>query len=54
LSGAYARKLLQASHGNDLEAQMALEGQLLAQCAASPDGREGIQAFVDKRKPDFG
>ena len=53
LSGAYARKLLKASHGNDLEAQMALEGQLLAQCAASPDGREGIQAFVDKRKPDF-
>ena len=53
LSGAYARKLLQASPDNELEAQMALEGQLLAQCAASPDGREGIQAFVDKRKPDF-
>jgi len=32
---------------------MALEGQLLAQCAASRDGREGIQAFFDKRKPDF-
>jgi 2-(1,2-epoxy-1,2-dihydrophenyl)acetyl-CoA isomerase len=53
LSVAYARKLLLASPGNDLEAQMALEGQLLAQCAASPDGREGIQAFVDKRKPGF-
>ena len=53
LSGAYARKLLLASHDNELEAQMALEGQLLAQCAASPDGREGIQAFVDKRKPAF-
>jgi 2-(1,2-epoxy-1,2-dihydrophenyl)acetyl-CoA isomerase len=53
LSGAYARKLLLASPGNDLETQMALEGQLLAQCAASADGREGIQAFVDKRKPDF-
>jgi 2-(1,2-epoxy-1,2-dihydrophenyl)acetyl-CoA isomerase len=53
LSAGYARKLLLASPGNDLEAQMALEGQLLAQCAASPDGREGIQAFVDKRKPDF-
>jgi 2-(1,2-epoxy-1,2-dihydrophenyl)acetyl-CoA isomerase len=53
LSAAYARKLLLASPANDLEAQMALEGQLLAQCAASPDGREGIQAFVDKRKPDF-
>ena len=53
LSGAYTRKLLLASSGNDLETQMALEGQLLAQCAASPDGREGIQAFIDKRKPDF-
>ena len=53
LSAAYARKLLLASPGNDLETQMALEGQLLAQCAASPDGREGIQAFVDKRQPDF-
>jgi 2-(1,2-epoxy-1,2-dihydrophenyl)acetyl-CoA isomerase len=53
LSGAYARKLLVASPDNDLEAQMTLEGQLLAQCAASPDGREGIQAFVDKREPEF-
>ena len=33
--------------------KMELEGQLVAQCAASPDGREGIQAFVEKRKPDF-
>ena len=47
------RKLLQASAGNDLEAQMTLEGQLLSRCAASPDGREGIQAFFDKRSPEF-
>ena len=53
LANAYVRKLLLASAGNDLETQMALEGQLLAQCAASRDGREGIQAFFDKRKPDF-
>ena len=53
LSAAYARKLLLASPGNDLETQMTLEGQLLAQCAASPDGREGIQAFIDKRKPEW-
>jgi 2-(1,2-epoxy-1,2-dihydrophenyl)acetyl-CoA isomerase len=45
--------LLLASATNDLEAQMILEGQLLSRCAASPDGREGIQAFFDKRKPDF-
>ncbi len=53
LSTAYVKKLLLASAGNDLETQMELEGQLVAQCAAAPDGREGIQAFVEKRKPDF-
>jgi 2-(1,2-epoxy-1,2-dihydrophenyl)acetyl-CoA isomerase len=53
LSTAYVKKLLLASSGNDLETQMELEGQLVSQCAASPDGREGIQAFVDKRKPEF-
>ena len=53
LSTAYVKKLLLASSGNDLETQMELEGQLVSQCAAAPDGREGIQAFVDKRKPEF-
>ena len=53
LSTAYVKKLLLASAGNDLETQMELEGQLVSRCAASPDGREGIQAFVEKRKPEF-
>ncbi len=53
LSTAYVKKLLLASAHNDLETQMEIEGQLVSQCAASPDGREGIQAFVDKRKPVF-
>jgi 2-(1,2-epoxy-1,2-dihydrophenyl)acetyl-CoA isomerase len=53
LSTAYVKKLLLASPGNDLEAQMELEGQLVSRCAASPDGREGIQAFVGKRQPEF-
>ena len=53
LSTAYVKKLLLASAGNDLETQMELEGQLLSRCAASPDGREGIRAFVEKRKPEF-
>lgn len=53
LSTAYVKKLLLASAGNDLETQMALEGQLLAQCAGSDDGIEGLTAFVEKRKPDF-
>jgi 2-(1,2-epoxy-1,2-dihydrophenyl)acetyl-CoA isomerase len=53
LSTAYVKKLLLASSDNDLETQMELEGELVSRCAASPDGREGIQAFVEKRKPEF-
>ncbi len=53
LSTAYVKKLLLASADNDLETQMELETQLISQCASSPDGQEGIQAFVEKRKPDF-
>lgn len=53
LSTAYVKKLLLASSGNDLETQMELEGQLIVQCATSPDGQEGIRAFVEKRNPDF-
>lgn len=53
LSTAYVKKLLLASAGNDLETQMELEAQLIESCVASRDGREGIQAFVEKRKPEF-
>jgi 2-(1,2-epoxy-1,2-dihydrophenyl)acetyl-CoA isomerase len=53
LLSAYLKKLLQASQGNDLETQMDMEAQLLSQCAASVDGREEIQAFFDKRDPEF-
>ncbi len=53
LSTAYVKKLLLASAGNDLETQMALEGQLIESCVTSPDGREGIAAFFEKRKPEF-
>ena len=53
LANAYVRKLLLASAANNLETQMALEAQLLSQCAASRDGRECIQTIFDKRKPEF-
>ncbi len=52
-SHAGIRKLLLASFDHNLETQMELEGRSLAACAASADGREGIRAFVDKRKPEF-
>ena len=50
---ACVKKLLLCSFDNSLETQMELEGRYVSQCAASADGREGIQAFLDKRTPNF-
>lgn len=50
---ACVKKLLLCSFDNSLETQMELEGRYVSQCADSADGREGIQAFIDKRKPVF-
>ena len=52
-SHASIKRLLLASWGNGLEAQMELEGRAIADCAAGPEGREGITAFAQKRKPRF-
>lgn len=53
-SPAAIKKLLLASFENGLETQLELEGRTIAECAASPDGQEGIQAFCAKRRPRFG
>lgn len=52
-SGSAVKKLLASSFGNGLEGQMELEGRLIAACAETPDGREGIDAFLTKRSPKF-
>ncbi|WP_199255748.1 enoyl-CoA hydratase/isomerase family protein [Mycolicibacterium mengxianglii] len=52
-SNAAVKKLMQASFGNDIETQMALEATLIADNADGPDGREGIDAFLNKRAPKF-
>ena len=36
-----------------LEAQLEWERQGISNCAAHPDGREGIRAFVEKREASF-
>ena len=41
------------STGDALEAQMELEARGIADAAGSADGREGIAAFLAKRRPDF-
>lgn len=47
------KALLHDSFGNGLEAQMELEGRVIARRAESADGREGVDAFLAKRAPDF-
>jgi 2-(1,2-epoxy-1,2-dihydrophenyl)acetyl-CoA isomerase len=53
LSFAWSKRLLTQSFNNTLETQLELERQGISDCAAHPHGQEGIQAFVEKRKPSF-
>ena len=50
---AYTKHLLNQSFTNDLDAQLDQENEWQAKSAASKDSIEGIQAFVEKRKPEF-
>ena len=47
------KQLLSDSFGNGPETQMELEARGIAAMAGTDDGREGIAAFLEKRKPDF-
>ena len=48
-----ARRLLHHSFGESLETQMELEAQAIAEQARTRDAREGIAAFLAKRKASF-
>lgn len=50
---AAVKQMLLATYANGLEAQIELEGRLIAACAASSDGAEGRAAFIAKRAPKF-
>jgi 2-(1,2-epoxy-1,2-dihydrophenyl)acetyl-CoA isomerase len=52
-SFAWSKKLMTDSFNNPLETQLELERQGIRDCAAHPNGQEGIRAFVEKRKPSF-
>lgn len=54
LSFAKSKRLLTDACHTPLEAQLQLEREALRACAAHPDGREGLRAFSEKRKPSFG
>lgn len=47
------KRLLNQSMTNDLTAQLALESKLQIESAQSEDYKEGVTAFVEKRKPVF-
>jgi 2-(1,2-epoxy-1,2-dihydrophenyl)acetyl-CoA isomerase len=47
------KRLLQTSWTETLETQMELESRAISETSATDDGREGIGAFLQKRKPQF-
>ncbi|WP_460359238.1 enoyl-CoA hydratase/isomerase family protein [Mycobacterium sp. ZZG] len=53
-SNGAVKALLLDTFGNGLEQQMELEGRTIAARAESADGREGVDAFLSKRKAEFG
>ena len=48
-----AKRGLNASLGNTLEQQLALEAQLQREAGTTTDYAEGVRAFLEKRKPTF-
>lgn len=47
------RRLLAGSFGASLETQLELESRAIIAQAGTPEAREGISAFLEKRAPDF-
>lgn len=48
------RGLVRSAAGADWRAQLDAEAASIARLAGTPDGREGVAAFLDKRAPRFG
>jgi len=48
-----ARRLLLESFHSSLESQMERESRAIAEAIRTPHGREGLKAFLGKRKPEF-
>ena len=52
-SFAASKRLMNESFHAPLEAQLEKEREFLARCAGHPNGREGIHAFLEKRRPEY-
>jgi 2-(1,2-epoxy-1,2-dihydrophenyl)acetyl-CoA isomerase len=53
-SFAWSKKLITDSFNTSFETQIENERAALEACADHPDGQEGLSAFSQKRKPQFG
>jgi len=53
LSFGKVKALLNQSFDNGLETQMELESRAISDASRTLDGKEGMNAFVEKRKPTF-
>lgn len=52
-SFAAVKKLVRNSFNTSFESQLEKERESLSLCGEHPDGREGIQAFLERRKPSY-
>jgi len=52
-SFGWSKQLLTDSFNNSFETHIERERMGLSLCASHPDGKEGLSAFVEKRKPTF-
>lgn len=50
---AWSKRLFTDAFSNTLEFQLEMERKGLSACGRHPDGREGINAFLEKRRPEF-
>jgi 2-(1,2-epoxy-1,2-dihydrophenyl)acetyl-CoA isomerase len=53
LAIGFTKRLLNESANNTLTQQLKLEGDIQVKAANSYDYKEGVQAFLEKRKPEF-
>jgi 2-(1,2-epoxy-1,2-dihydrophenyl)acetyl-CoA isomerase len=53
LSLSLTKRLIDRAWTRNAEDQLALEREFMVRCGRSHDGREGVRAFLEKRKPRF-